>query len=213
MGTAFFIVRNGRSNRRYLHIHGDEPTAREVLREHMKTHRGTAFLVDNSERTIAAGSGRLDPNRMFSREGAEKNLKSLNQAMPDAERTGLLDRLDRERPRLLAQLLPPKGGLLIAVHNNRGYSMKDELAISDEKAVNAPDSLHEFFLATDPADYRILAKSPYNVVLQKDGPTDDDGSLSRLTARRRVRYVNLECGLGKAAEQKTMLDWMERNLP
>lgn len=213
MGVPFFIVRNGGSNRRYLHIHGDEPTAREVLREHMKSHKGTAYLVDNSERTVAGGSGRLDPNRMFSREGAEKNLRTLNPAMSDAERNGILARLDRDRPKLLNHLFPPRGGLLVALHNNRGYSMRDELEISDEKAINAPENMHEFFLATDPADFRILARSPYNAVLQKEGPKDDDGSLSRLTARRGVRYVNLECGLGKAAEQKTMLEWAVSRLP
>lgn len=213
MGIPFFVERNGRSPIRYLHVHGDEPTAREVLREHMKTHKGTAYLVDNDQRSVAAGSGRLDPNRMFSREGAEKNLRALNPAMSDADRTAILDRLDHERPRFLKALFPPKGGLLVALHNNRGYSINDELPISDEKALNAPADTHEFFLATNPDDFRMIAKSPYNVVLQKDGPKEDDGSLSRLTARRGVRYVNLECGLGKAEAQRTMVDWLVRNLP
>lgn len=212
LDTQFTVVRNGRSRRRYLHIHGDEDTAREVLREHMKTHTGTAFLVNNAVRTIPAGTGKLDPNRMFSREGADKNLRALNPEMSEAARNATHARLDRDRERLLKAILPPSGGLLIAIHNNRGYSINDELAISDEKALNAPGDTHEFFLATDAADFRVIAGSPYNVVLQKNGPTDDDGSLSRLTARRGVRYVNLECGIGKAAEQKKMLEWLVGHL-
>ncbi|MDX1982530.1 MAG: hypothetical protein SFV51_19810 [Bryobacteraceae bacterium] len=213
MGIPFHVLRNGRSRRRYLHIHGDESTAREVLREHMKTHRGIAHLVDSNERTVPAGGGKLDPNRMFSREGAQKNLRLLNPAWSDAQIVPLLDRLDRERGRLLGALLPPSGGLLVALHNNaRGYSVNSELEISDEKALNDAANPHEFFLVTDPADFRVLAASPFNALLQKRGPNEDDGSLSRLAAKRGVRYLNLECALGKAARQKEMLNWMESRL-
>jgi hypothetical protein len=47
-------------------------------------------------------------------------------------------------------------------------------------------------------------------VLQIAGPKEDDGSLSRLAAARRVRYVNIEAPLGGAAEQRRMLDFVER---
>lgn len=213
LDTKFSMLRNGNASRRYLHIHGDEDTARDVLRAHMKTHAGLAILIENSERMIPAGAGKLDPNRMWSREGAEKSLRALNPAMSEEERNAIHRRLDRDRARFLKALLPPKGGLLIAIHNNRGYSIQDELAISDEKALNAPAATHEFFLATHPPDFRLIASSPYNAVLQKNGPRDDDGSLSRLAARLGVRYVNLECGIGKAAVQREMLDWLVLNLP
>ena len=38
------------------------------------------------------------------------------------------DRLDRGRDRLVRTILPPRGGLLFAVHNNsEGYSVRDGL--------------------------------------------------------------------------------------
>ena len=58
----------------------------------------------------------------------------------------------------------------------------------------SPHNPHAFFLCTDERDFAKLATSPYNVVLQKKPPPQDDGSLSRLAAARGVRYVNLEVG-------------------
>lgn len=213
-GVPLEILKHGRSRRRYLRIHGDETTAAEALREHLKTARGTGFIVTNPKRNILIARGLLDPNRMFSREGAERSYRRLNPKWTEAELTPALAWLDRERPKLIQALLPPKGGLLFAVHNNaRGYSMEEEIPISQQTSLARRDAPHEFFLTTDPADYALLAKGPYNVLLQNEPKGADDGSLSRLCGRLGVRYVNLEVGIGKLAEQKEMMAWLERTLP
>ncbi|MGH9721215.1 MAG: hypothetical protein ACRD8O_13450 [Bryobacteraceae bacterium] len=212
-GARFRIVRNGSSNRRYIHIHGNESTAREVLTAHLRRFRGTGFMIEGTVRNVPCGSKVLDPNRMFSREGAAKNLRRLNPEMPEEELRAALDRLDRGRDRLVRTLLPPRGGLLFAVHNNsEGYSVRDEVSISDKVSLPRAGQPHEFFLCTQPADFEKLQSSSYNVVLQNTAPTEDDGSLSRLAALRGVRYVNLECALGNARAQVEMLEWAERNL-
>jgi hypothetical protein len=212
-GAEFRIVRRGRSSRRYLHIHGNEHTARTVLERHLETASGIGFLIRNDLRNVPIGGGQLDPNRMFSRVGAEANLHRLNPHWKEAELRRALDELDRGRDRLLKAILPPRGGLLVVLHNNSsGYSVKDELEISDQTSLRQPDDPHAFFLCTNPDDYRILSTSPYNVVLQQHGPKDDDGSLSRLAAKRGIRYANLEVALGKAEQQREMLEWLERNL-
>jgi hypothetical protein len=215
MGEGTFnIIRNGGARRFYFWVHGNERTAREVLLEHIKTNKGRAVMVENDQRYLTIEGGRLDPNRMFSREGASKNLRSLNRNWDQAKLDAVLNRLDRERPELLKTILPGSGRLLVAMHNNsQGYSVKDELAISDRTALNNEANPHEFMLCTSPADFEILRTSPFNVVLQNTGPKEDDGSLSRLCALRKIRYVNIEAALGKAAEQKKMLDWLEANLP
>ena len=41
---------------------------------------------------------------------------------------------------------------------------------------------------------------------------EDDGSLSRLAAKLGVRYLNLECKLGNASDQKEMLAWADEKL-
>lgn len=213
-GVEFQVIRHGSSTRRYLFIHGNEETARQVLKEHMKTHRGTAYLVAGKERNVPVAGGVLDPNRMYSREGAERNFKTLNPQWTPGQLERELARLDRTREKLIRALTPPPGGVTIAVHNNSSaYSVRTEVGISDQVKLNEPNNPHEFFLTTDARDFRVLAKSRYNVVLQNKAPKEDDGSLSRLMAKRGIRYVNLEVGLGKLDRQKEMLEWLVRNLP
>ncbi|HBY59670.1 MAG TPA: hypothetical protein DEH78_07590 [Solibacterales bacterium] len=213
-GIDFLVRRTGQGGRRYLLIHGDESTARRVLLDHMKTRPGVAHLVINETRTVAFEGGKLDPNRLFSRAGAERNLRRLNPSWTQPGLDRALDRLDRERPKLLRAILPARGALLVALHNNaRGYSMQDEIPISDRTALNEPQRPHEFMLATSPADFERLANGPHNVLLQSRPTGDDDGSLSRLAAREGIRYVNIEAGIGEQARQSAMLEFLERSLP
>ena len=212
-GARFRIVRNGSSPRRYLFIHGNEETARAVLTSHMRAHEGTAYLIESHTRNVDIAGGKLDPNRMFSREGAAANLARLNPDWPPERVQAALALLDRGREKLLRALTPPDGGLTFALHNNsEGYSVADEEPISDAGSIREPDNPHAFFLCTNPEDFRKLSASPYNVVLQQHAPKEDDGSLSRQAALRGFRYVNLEVALGQAARQKEMLDWAEWNL-
>jgi hypothetical protein len=209
----FQVLRNDDSPHRYLLIHGNEKTAREVLAEHMRNTKGIAWLVTGQERYVQLEGGKLDPNRMFSREGAEKNLRSLNPDWSPEQLEKALRKLDRCRPKLLSRLLPPPDGRLVALHNNsEGYSVNDEVASSDEVSLKDAGHPHEFFLATDASDFAILGTSPFNVVLQRKAPKEDDGSLSRLAARRGVRYMNLEVALGERAKQVEMLGWLEAHL-
>jgi hypothetical protein len=212
-GARFRILRYGRSKRRYLVIHGNEETAREVLTAHMRAHQGIAYIVESHTRNVSVESGQIDPNRMFSRIGAEASLKTLNPDWPPDRIQAALAVLDRGRDDLVKALLPPDGGLIVALHNNsEGYSVRDEEPVSDAGSIREPDNPHAFFLCTDEEDFRKLTESPYNVVLQKNAPPQDDGSLSRLAAARGARYVNLEVEIGHGGRQKEMLDWLEWNL-
>jgi hypothetical protein len=211
-GIRFRVLRYRHSKRRYLFIHGNEDTARDVLTIHMETHPGIAYLVTGKDRTVEIDSGKIDPNRLFSRAGAEKSLQSLNPEWPAERVARALDYLDREREKLVKHLVPPDAGLLFALHNNRDYSVLEEVPASDEVSIKEPARPHEFFLCTDRRDFDVLAKSPYNVVYQNRKPADDDGSLSRLGAKRGFRYVNLECGIGQFEAQIERLGWADRNL-
>jgi hypothetical protein len=212
-GARFRIRYNGRSKRRYLLIHGDEETARQAIERHIETHEGIAYIVEGRTRNIRVGSGQADPNRVFSRAGAEANLKALNPDWPPEQLRAALETLDRDREKLVRRLLPPPGGLLLALHNNSGdYSVTDEARIANANSLREPSRTHAFFLCTDPGDFKLLSGSPYNVVLQQHVP-GDDGSLSRLAAARGVRYVNLEVDRGHLSRQQEMLAWLEWYLP
>jgi len=213
-GARFRIIRNGRSKHRYLFIHGNEETARHVLTRHMEAHEGIAFVIESKTRNVPVEGGQIDPNRMFSRVGAEASLKRLNSDWSPERIQATLALLDRGRDKLVHEFFPPPGGVIIALHNNsENYSVEDERPISDAESIREPSNPHAFYLCTSPEDFKILATSPYNAVLQNKAPKQDDGSLSRLAAARGVRYVNLEVSLGKSGRQKEMLDWLEWNLP
>lgn len=210
-GVHFHVLRHGHGPHRYLRIHGDETTAAEVLTAYLSDHPGIGYSVTNTKRNVEIQGLKIDPNRFFSRIGAEKSLRNLNPDADAAKISAVLDFLDRDRPRLLARLIPPAGGRMFALHNNRDYSVQDELAASDQTSIRQPDLPRDFFLCTRPEDYKILKESPYNVVLQTQAEPDD-GSLSRLFARRGLRYINLECAIGAYDAQMERVRWLEAHL-
>jgi hypothetical protein len=211
-GIEFQVCRYAlRTPRRFLLIHGDEETAREVLSAYVNDHDGIAYLVTGKERDVTIDGVKIDPNRLFSRVGAEKSIRELNPNMDAAKIGASLDYLDHEREHLIRRLTPGTGSRLVALHNNRDYSVNDEIAASDQTSIKQPIRPGNFLLCTDPRDYNILKQSPFNVVLQSK-PTPDDGSLSRLAAKRGFRYVNLECSIGSYEDQIEMLRWLDDRL-
>jgi hypothetical protein len=213
-GIEFRLIRQGPPVRHYLWIHGDEQTAQRVLQVHMQGRAGRAFLIRNEgQRNVPFSGGLIDPNRMFSQSGAAKNLRRLNPEWSEQRLNEALERLDRQRDEFLSRLLPPGDTILIALHNNSpAYSVTDEVPISNAVALKSPSTPDEFLLCTDPNDYAVLAQGPYNVVLQNRASGEDDGSLSRLCAERRIRYVNIEAAHGNGVAQRNMLQYLESAL-
>ncbi len=178
----------------------------------MKDRDGIGYTVTGKTRNVVLQGLKIDPNRLWSDIGAQKSLRNLNPGADDARIGDVLGFLDLHRQAALEQLTPPPGSRLFAMHNNRDYSVTDELASSDRTSIPQPDKPRHFFLCTDPADFERLKQSPYNVVLQSK-PEPDDGSLSRLAARRGFRYINLECALGDFEGQRERVLWLEAHLP
>lgn len=211
-GIRFEVERNGRSKRRYLHIHGNEKTAREVLKQHVKSHKGIYFLVVSEKRNVAVGECVIDPNRMFTAAGARKSLERWNAGKTEAQISAALGLLEADREAFVRAVSPPAGGLLIAMHNNsEGYSIKDEVAISDKVHMPDGENPRDFMLATDEADFERISKGKYNAVLQKT-LRNDDGSFSVLALTRSIRYVNIEAALGNFDKQKAMIEFLEQVL-
>jgi hypothetical protein len=211
-GMRFGVLQRGQSPKRYLFIHGDEYTAFDVLTKFMATHDGAAYLTTGKERNIEISGAKIDPNRMWSRVGAEKSLRAQNAVISEETIASVLRFLDAERKGMIGRLTPGPGSRLVALHNNRDYSVQDEVPASDSVSIRQPDNPRDFFLCTKAPDFGILKRSPYNVVLQTK-PEPDDGSLSRLAARRGFRYINLECALYDENGQRERLEWLDRNLP
>lgn len=174
---------------------------------------GIAYVIQNPTRTIAFRGGELDPNRMFSHVGAEANLRKLNPAWSEKQIAQGVRYLDDHRNQLVNRLIPPKGGLVIAMHNNsRGYDIQAEIPISDAHVLNDPSNPNDFGLVVNPEDFALVKDGPYNMVLQANPRGPDDGSLSRLAVKLGIRYVNLEAKLGNLEKQRAMLNWVEQRL-
>ena len=212
-GVRVHTLRHGRSPKRYLVIHGDETTAKAALTAYLATHAGIGYVVKSQTRIVEIKGLNIDPNRLWSRVGAEKSLRSLNTGADESQIAAVLNDLDRHRHAALRRLTPLEGSRMFALHNNaHGYSMIEELPASDKTSTPQPDMPHHFFLCTDPADFELLKTSPYNVVLQTQAEPDD-GSLSRLAARQKFRYINLECAIGDYNGQMERIQWLESHLP
>ena len=212
-GAKFNVVQNGDSPNRYIWLHGDEQTARMALEYHIGLYNGLAFFIESETREIPFKSTIVDPNRIFSRDGAYYALRKFKPGWQPGTLKMALDEIDRERESFLDILMPNKNGLLISLHNNfRGYNVHKEKGNSQRISIKKNENPRDFIICTNSSDFEILVSSPYNVVLQNELPEMDDGSLSWEALRRNVRYLNIETRLGYLSKQKAMLKYIEDNL-
>ena len=212
-GAKFNLVQNGDSPNRYIWLHGDEQTARMALEYHIGLYNGLAFFIESETREIPFKSTIVDPNRIFSRDGAYYALRKFKPGWQPGTLKMSLDEIDRERESFLDILMPNKNGLLISLHNNfRGYNVHKEKGNSQRISIKKNENPRDFIICTNSSDFEILVSSPYNVVLQNELPERDDGSLSWEALRRNVRYLNIETRLGYLSKQKAMLKYIEDNL-
>ncbi len=212
-GAKFNLVQNGDSPNRYIWLHGDEQTARMALEYHIGCYAGLAFFIESETREIPFKSTIVDPNRIFSRDGAYYALRKFKPGWQPGTLKMALDEIDRERESFLDMLMPNKNGLLISLHNNfRGYNVHKEKGNSQRISIKKNENPRDFIICTNSSDFEILVSSPYNVVLQNELPERDDGSLSWEALRRNVRYLNIETRLGYLSKQKAMLKYIEDNL-
>ena len=212
-GAKFNLVQNGDSPNRYIWLHGDEQTARMALEYHIGIYDGLAFFIESETREIPFKSTIVDPNRIFSRDGAYYALRKFKPGWQPGTLKMALDEIDKARESFLDILMPNKNGLLISLHNNfRGYNVHKEKGNSQRISIKKNENPRDFIICTNSSDFEILASSPYNVVLQNELPERDDGSLSWEALRRNVRYLNIETRLGYLSKQKAMLKYIEDNL-
>jgi len=212
-GIQFKVIQNGDSDRRYIWLHGDEQTARMALENHMKKNQGKAFLVEGILRESEFFGGIIDPNRIFSSNGAQANIQKYNPRWSKTKKKESLATLNKERQSFFDNIFPQNGELLVALHNNyKGYNIRKELGRSEAKSIKKDQNPRDFFICTNRSDFDILEKSPFNVVLQENLPKKEDGSLSWAAIRNGIRYVNIETRLGWLSQQKKMLNYIEKNL-
>ena len=212
-GIKFKVVKKGNSDRKYIWFHGDEKTAKMALDHHMKTNEGTAYYIQNELREVNIYGGLIEPNRIFSSDGMKQAIQKYNPQWSVSKKKKNLAIYDQGRSTFLNEIFPKNGEILIAIHNNfRGYNVNKEIKRSDSISIKIDQDPRDFFLCTNRTDFELLAKSPYNVVLQEKWIPENDGSLSWAAILHDVRYVLLETRLGWLNKQKEMLNYLHKNL-
>ncbi|GGI93476.1 protein tyrosine phosphatase [Legionella impletisoli] len=189
----------------FIHVHQNETTALKAALAVIAKEQGTVITLKHSgQRNIIfhleGKRYEFDPNRMFTDVGIKKTLSQFGSYSVAAHRE--VNKLAHQ----LKELIPP--GKVIAVHNNRSYSLKDYLPghdlAHDAKALSFCDKDHyrNFYLVTKQQAFQRLKDLNFNSILQANQATDD-GSLSVYLANQ--DYINVEAGYDQLAAQINML--------
>lgn len=210
----------GRTDMVFINLHDDELTSVDAAKRILEAGGGMLIEIENnSQRNIRFKLGRqfykIDPNRMFSKEGIKKSLKQFGITSPKA--INEVEKLGQ----LIIQLIPEEAKCIIALHNNTPdqfsaleYAPGNRRALDSKKVyINTEQDADDFFLTTDNHLYEKLADSGYNTILQDNKRCTDDGSLSVYCGKKNIRYVNCETEHGKTEQYFEMMKVLVAALP
>lgn len=198
------ITQNG-IGKTFVHLHENEATALVAARHYIEREGGTLITLKHSgaRNIVFYLKGiryEFDPNRIFTDTGIKRTLNKYGHYSVAAHQEV------KTLAHKIVSLIPE--GKVIAVHNNRDYSIKeyfpnrslaaDAMALYYQPSTN----YRNFFLVTNKEEYERLKGLNFNVVLQADN-AQDDGSLSYYLAKK--NYINIETGHGQLVAQLNML--------
>lgn len=207
LGNTTVVIKQYKHGRgkAFVHVHQNETTALKAAKTVVKKQGGSILtLVHAGQRNIhfylRGQYYEFDPNRIYTDAGIKKTLREFSHYSPAAKIEV------KKLANKIIKLLPK--GKVIAVHNNKTYSLKEYFPgkplAKDIRAMSARDKKHfrNFYLVTQKKDYYRLKKQKYNIVWQAPFVTND-GSLSVFL--RHKKYVNVEAGYDQLKTQIKML--------
>ena len=188
-----------------VHVHENETTALQAARAYIHQKGGRLLTLEHGgTRNIVFHLHHVryefDPNRIFTDRGIKRTLKQFGHYSRPAHSAV------RRLARRILGFLPP--GKVIAVHNNRDYSLQNYLPhhplAADARAINfhVNSNKRNFYFVTRLRDYQRFEKRKFNVVLQARH-AQNDGSLSYYL--RHHQYINIEAAYGELKPQLRML--------
>jgi hypothetical protein len=196
----------------FINLHDDEATSVEAAKRILEQHGGMLIEIENNAQRnirfrIGQTSYKVDPNRIFSKEGIKKCLEQLGRTSAKA-----IDESAKLGERII-ELIPEKTECIIALHNNTPdlfsvleYTPGNKRACDSKKVyINPKEDTDDFFLTTDNSLYEKLADKGYNSILQDNENCTKDGSLSVHCGKNNIRYVNCETEHGKTEQYYQMM--------
>jgi hypothetical protein len=196
-----------------LNVHDDEDTAVEAGLTNVRQHGGRVIeFVHTGERLIVFNVGgakyTFDPNRIFSDAGIKATLEKHSTWTPAAHAAikafaaEYMERfaLDRE-PAIIALHNATKGTFSILSFLPDGQHG----AASAHTYVSPRRDKFDFFFVTEQRFFDYLKARDFNVTVQDNQHTPDDGSLSIYFARKGIPYVNIEAEVHNLPSQIEMV--------
>ncbi|WP_028388880.1 hypothetical protein [Legionella fairfieldensis] len=204
--TPVKIIKQIGRGKTFIHLHENEITALAAAKRFIRKEGGTLITLRHSGKRnivfyLKGVRYEFDPNRIFTDQGIKKTLKQFGHYSPAAHHEV------KQFAVKIIKLLPHKGKV-IAVHNNRDYSIQEYFPrhslATDVKALHyRPETNYRnFYFVTKKEDYLRLKKLKYNVALQAAN-AQNDGSLSYYLAKK--NYINIESAYGQLKTQLKMI--------
>ena len=196
----------------FINLHDDELTSVDAAKRILEAQGGILMEIENNaQRNIRFRIGqyfyKVDPNRIFSKEGIKKSLEQLGRTSGRA-----VDEVEKFGQRII-ELVHGEVKCIIALHNNTPglfsvteYTPGNKRSIDSKKVyINAEEDTDDFFLTTDDHLYEKLADQGFNTILQDNKNCTEDGSLSVYCGKKNIRYVNCETEHGKSGQYYEMI--------
>ncbi len=217
LGESSFELRKTVSSRGempfvFCAVHENERTAAAATYEFLRQMGGTLFEVRaQGNRHVAFKLKKktylFDPNRIFTTMGIAATLRERGRYSDDA-----LTAVNRFATRIVDSLVARKQ-VIVSMHNSTdgAFSVRSYLPDSTyakcvrDIYINGGRDEDEFFYVTQKSYFNALRAKGFNVVLQDNKTTEDDGSLSIYCGKRGIKYINIEAQHTHLAEQGEML--------
>lgn len=203
--TKVEIIKTNGKGKTFIHVHENETTALAAARLYIIKKGGTLITLKHSGKRnivfyLKGIRYEFDPNRIFTNQGIKNTLHKYGHYSQDAYLA--VKKLSKE----ILCLIPP--GKIVAVHNNKDYSLKEyfpnQPLAADTKALayQPHTSLRNFYFVTKGQEFSRLKRLKYNVALQSK-KAQNDGSLSYYFSKK--NYINIEAAYGALNAQLKML--------
>jgi hypothetical protein len=183
-----------------LNVHDDEDTSVEAGLTNVRQHGGRVIeFVHTGERLITFNLGgtkyTFDPNRIFSEAGIKATLEKHSTWTPAAHAA-----IKAFAAEYMSHFALDREPAIITLHNatEGTFSILSFLPDGEHGAASAHTHVSprrdkfDFFFVTEQRFFDYLKARDFNVTVQDNQNTPDDGSLSIYFARKGIPYVNIE---------------------
>lgn len=196
-----------------LNVHDDEDTSVEAGLTDIRQNGGRLIeFAHSGERLIVFHLGgrkyTFDPNRIFSEAGIKATLQNHSTWTPEAHAA-----IKSFAAEYMKHFVLDREPVIIALHNTTDcvFSIKSYLpdgkhgAASTETYVSPHRDKFDFYFVTEKRFFDYLKARDFNVTVQDNENTPDDGSLSIYFARKGIPYVNIEAEMRNLSNQIEMV--------